>query len=314
MNADVKKGLGRGLASLLGDETADYAQLDKARAGGKTVPIGSIMPGKFQPRHDFEPAALQQLADSIAAKGVLQPLLVRRDPKNPNQYELIAGERRWRAAQLAKVHDVPVLIRDMSDREVMEVALIENIQRQDLNPIEEAQGYYRLTEEFGRTQDDVAAQLGKSRSYISNMMRLLDLPKTVRDYVRSGELSTGHAKLLIGRKDAETAAREIVEKQLNVRQAESFLGLGKTKSASGIVNVQGRASFTPANDTNAAANPSKTNINNDGADASTRDLEKQLSQILGMRVEIRFSGKSGQLTVHYQNLDQLDDVLKRLKR
>lgn len=304
-----KKGLGRGLASLLGDETNDYAQLDKLRSGVKNIPIGQIHPGKYQPRRDFDADALQQLADSIKSKGILQPIVVRRDPNDSNSYELIAGERRWRAAQKAQLHEIPVLIKDLSDRDAMQIALIENLQRQDLNPIEEAEAFHRLTEEFDQTQEDIAKGLGKSRSYVANIIRLLDLPKVVREYLRAGSITVGHAKLLVGRADAETLTKQIIDNGWNVRQLEASMGKGKIPTAGSVIGIENRAGFTPAND---VVKASARDINRDGPDANTRDLEKQLSQLLGMRVEIRFAGKAGQLTIHYQDLDQLDDVITRL--
>ena len=326
MNAEVKKELGRGLASLLGDDTNDYAQLDKLRQS-KNVPIESIIPGRFQPRVDFDKDALNRLADSIRAKGILQPLLVRRDSKNPNQFELVAGERRWRAAQIAKLHEVPVVIKDLTDRESLEIGLIENIQRADLNPVEEALGYYRLMNEFNHTQEQMAATLGKSRSYLANMLRLLDLPKSVKDLLRGGQLSIGHGKLLIGRKDADALAANAVQKNLNVRQLQNLLAgedQGEDDAVLPTHSFEDRAGFSPAapsefsqltpSNSNQPKNIPTPDINHDGPDADTRDLEKQLSQLLGMRVTIKFAGKSGQLTVHYNNLDQLDDIIRRFKK
>lgn len=306
MNAEARKGLGRGLASLLGDETGDYAQLDKLRSGIKTIAIGQIRPGKYQPRRDFDQDALNQLAESIKSKGILQPIVVRKDPENNGGYELIAGERRWRAAQIAQLHDVPVLIKDLTDRDAMQIALIENLQRQDLNPIEEAEAYHRLTQEFNQTQEDVAKGVGKSRSHAANIMRLLDLPKTVRDYVRSGQLTVGHAKLLIGVTDPAALAKEIIAKNLNVRETEKLADGHLIKKPGRLANIAVRPAFAAASNNNQSA------ANTSGPDADTRALEKQLSQLLGMRVDIRFSGKAGQLTIHYQDLDQLDDVITRL--
>lgn len=323
MNAEVKKGfdkkamgtktLGRGLASLLGDEGQDYAQLDKARST-KNVPIEMIAPGKFQPRQDFDKEAIEALAASIREKGVLQPLLVRRDPIAPNQYELIAGERRWRASQIAKLHEVPVIIKELSDREALEIGLIENLQRQDLNPVEEALAYYRLMNEFDNTQESVAKALGKSRSYIANMVRLLDLPQSVRQYLRDGKLTVGHTRALIGVKNAEELATQMVDKNLNVRQAEALVSGVKNDTdvtPARVMSLQTRAGFTPAANNNAGR---ADQPGNNGPDADTRALEKQLSQVLGMKVDIKFQGKTGSLTIHYQSLDQLDDVLKRLNK
>lgn len=301
MNAvEAKKGLGRGLASLLGDEGQDYAALDKLRQS-KNVPIEMITPGKFQPRKTFDSAELESLADSIRGKGILQPLLVRRDPAQSNRYELIAGERRWRAAQIAQLHEVPVVIKEMTDQDALEIALIENIQRQDLTAIEEAEAYSRLMKEFGHTQEEMADALGKSRSYIANTLRLLQLPQDVREMVSQGSLSAGHARTLLSSENPSEMAKEIVEKSLNVRQVEEMT---KAQKSGGKVVTIGRA-----------AKPGNQNQpGNAGADANTRDLEKQLSNILGMRVSIQFSGKAGTLAVHYQGLDQLDDLIARLSK
>lgn len=308
MNADMKKGLGRGLASLLGDDSAnDYAQLDKLRQS-KNVGIELIRPGKFQPRQEFDADALNQLADSIRAKGVLQPLLVRRDPQNPNHYELIAGERRWRAAQIAQLHEVPVIIKDLTDREALEIGLIENLQRRDLNPIEEAMAFRRLMEEFNRSQEDMAEQIGKSRSYISNATRLLDLPKSAQKLLASGKLSPGHGKLLIGLPNADELAEQIIDKQLTVRQSEQLVQFQRARLNSNAPSPVGRITTDDV-----IKNPANANRPGDeGPDANTRDLEKQLMQLLGMKVDIKFMGKAGQLTIHYQTLDQLDDILRRL--
>ncbi len=322
MNAmDNKKGLGRGLASLLGEVT-DTADAKAQAARAQTVPVGQIYPSKFQPRRDFDPAALQELADSIKRKGVLQPVILRREAVGVNRYELIAGERRWRAAQLAQIHDIPAIIQEMTDAEAMEIALIENIQRQDLNPLEEAQAYARLMDEFRYTQEQIAKGLGKSRSHIANLVRLLDLPKTVREQLRSGELSVSHARLLIGADNAADLAAMMVAQKMNVREAEQMIQATMATPQSGgarIIGLTERAKFNPnAAQRNQAANGNPAAREklpgNDGPDADTRALAKQLSQVLGMHVDIQFKGKAGQLTIHYQNLDQLDDVLRRLNK
>jgi ParB family chromosome partitioning protein len=322
MNAmDNKKGLGRGLASLLGEVT-DTADAKAQAARAQTVPVGQIYPSKFQPRRDFDPSALQELADSIKRKGVLQPVILRREAVGVNRYELIAGERRWRAAQLAQIHDIPAIIQEMTDAEAMEIALIENIQRQDLNPLEEAQAYARLMDEFRYTQEQIAKGLGKSRSHIANLVRLLDLPKTVREQLRSGELSVSHARLLIGADNAADLAAMMVAQKMNVREAEQMIQATMATPQSGgarIIGLTERAKFNPnAAQRNVAANGNPAAREklpgNAGPDADTRALAKQLSQVLGMHVDIQFKGKSGQLTIHYQNLDQLDDVLRRLNK
>jgi ParB family chromosome partitioning protein len=308
MNAvENKKGLGRGLASLLRDEGQDYAALDKLRQS-KTVGVEQIQPCKTQPRKHFDEKELEALAESIKSKGILQPLLVRRKAGAGNTYELVAGERRWRAAQMAGLHEVPVVIKDLNDLEVLEISLIENIQRQDLNAIEEAQSYDRLMKDFKYTQDEVATALGKSRSYIANILRHLMLPPDVQKMVFDGKISAAHARTLLTSTNPSDLAAEIMSKDLNVRQSEELARAQKmapakndSKSGAKIINLQSKAKFSPQNQ-----NAEK------GPDANTRDLENQLAAILGMRVEIQFAGKAGQLTVHYQNLEQLDDVLRRL--
>src|SRR3546814_664800 len=189
--------LGRGLAALFGGENEDYASLDKVRSS-KTVPIEHLRPGRFQPRHHFDEAAVDALAESIKAQGILQPILVRRHPDRPNEFEIVAGERRWRAAQRAKLHEVPVVIRDLSDAQSLELAIVENVQRQDLTPLEEAEGYRRLIDDFQHTQEDLARTLGKSRSHIANTLRLLALPEGVKLLLGEGKLTAGHARTLIG--------------------------------------------------------------------------------------------------------------------
>ena len=205
--------LGRGLSALLGNESNDYAELDRVRAG-KNVPIEFLRPGRFQPRHRFDAGEINALAASITKNGILQPILVRRLPEEPNAFEIIAGERRWRAAQQAKLYEVPVVIRDFSDKEALEVALAENLQRQDLSPIEEGAGYRRLLEEFGYTQTDLADSLGKSRSHVANTIRLLDLPDAVRMLVDEGKLSAGHARALLAAREPVRLAEQVARDHL----------------------------------------------------------------------------------------------------
>jgi ParB family chromosome partitioning protein len=283
-----RKGLGRGLAALLGDDAAeDYAALDRVR-GAKEVPIEQLQPNRFQPRHRFDDEALRQLADSIRAKGVLQPILVRRAAA-ANLYEIIAGERRWRAAQRAQLHQVPVVIKDLSDAEALELALVENIQRQDLNAIEEAQGYRRLIDEFAHTQEELAAALGKSRSHIANTLRLLALPAAVQAMIEDGQLTAGHARALVNASDPEALARQILDSQLTVRQAESLA---------------------------AEAKPRRKAPARRGKDADTLALERDLSGALGLKVDIAWRGeaKGGEVRIGYRSLEQLDDLCKRLLR
>ncbi|TWA69094.1 chromosome segregation DNA-binding protein [Azospirillum brasilense] len=286
--------LGRGLSALFGEAAEDYSALDKVRQS-KQVPIEFIHPGKYQPRRTFDDEALQGLVESIRDKGILQPLLVRRDPETTNSYELIAGERRWRAAQIAGLHEVPVVIRELSDREALEIALIENIQRQDLTPLEEAEGYKRLMEEFEHTQEDLARSVGKSRSHVANMMRLLALPDPVKGMVQEGALSAGHARALLTSSDPVSVAREVVKRGLNVRQTEDLMrgsAPAKTKKAGG-----GRGG--------AATDPTLK-------DVDLVNLEEEISARIGLKVAITPQGKGGSITIHYQTLDQLDDVLRRL--
>ena len=287
-----RQNLGRGLAALFGDDAAaESAELDKSRPL-RMVAIEFLRPGRFQPRRQFDPAQIQSLVDSVREKGILQPILVRRIPNEPNAYEIVAGERRWRAAQIAQLHEVPVTIRELEDREALEIALVENIQRENLNAMEEADGYRRLMEEFKHTQEDLARAVGKSRSHVANMMRLLALPLAVREMVVGGELSAGHARALIGVAQAERIAREVIKQGLNVRQTEKLIAAA-------------RPSTKPEPPPKPPEPPK---------DANTMALERDLSNLLGLKVSIGFRGGAGELTIHYKTLDQLDDVLRRLKK
>ena len=279
-----RRNLGRGLSALFGEAGAEFDAADRQTAG-KTVPIGFLRAGRFQPRHRFDDDALRALAESIREKGILQPLLVRPRSDAANHYEIIAGERRWRAAQLAQLHEVPVVVKDLDDRSALEIALVENIQREDLTALEEAEGYRRLMEEFAHTQEALAQAVGKSRSHVANMMRLLALPDPVRALVESGALTAGHARALLNAADPEGLAREIVRRGLNVRQAEHLAKTGKTA----------RHKTTPAKDADIVA------------------LERDLANLLGLKVTVSFAGAGGALTIHYRTLEQLDEVLRRLK-
>jgi len=287
--------LGRGLAALFGEENEDYASLDKVRST-KTVPIEHLRPGKFQPRHHFDEAAVNALAESIKAQGILQPILVRRDPDRPNGFEIVAGERRWRAAQIAKLHEVPVVIRDLTDAQSLELAIVENVQRQDLTPLEEAEGYRRLIDDFQHTQEDLAKTLGKSRSHIANTLRLLSLPEGVKLLLDEGKLTAGHARTLIGCDNAEGLATQMINRGLNVRQAEKLVQNAKA-AGSGAP----RKASAPADDDRPK-------------DTDTLALERDLTALLGLKVSIKFQGTGGSLTIHYKTLEQLDDVLHRLNQ
>jgi len=287
-----KRNLGRGLAALFGEEKADYAALDEVRAT-RRVAVGQLRPGRLQPRRRFGEEALKSLVDSIREKGVLQPLLVRRIEGEADQFEIIAGERRWRAAQQAQVHDVPVVVRDLTDSEALEIALVENIQRQDLTPLEEAEGYQRLMGEFHHTQEDLARAVGKSRPHVANMLRLLNLPDPVKLMLDDGRLTMGHARALLNAPDPLAVANEVVAKGLSVRQAERLAADGKRPP---------RARKAAGNGPVAAK------------DADTRALERDLSTLLGLKVTISLKGESGDIAIHFETLEQLDDVLHRLKR
>jgi ParB family chromosome partitioning protein len=278
-----KTRLGRGLASLIGD------RFDEAALGAdedrRTVPLAALKPGRFNPRRNFAEAQLEELAASIRERGLVQPLVVR--PSAENTYEIVAGERRWRAAQLANLHQVPVVVRTLTDQEAVEIAIIENVQREDLNAIEEGEGYKLLIEGHDYTQDELARIIGKSRSHLANTLRLLKLPENVQDLVRSGALSAGHARPLVGRPDAAALAARIVSRGLNVRQAEAL--------------TQDRGPAKPKRPKS--------------KDADTRAAESELHEALGLEVEIRKGkGEQGELRIHYTTLDQLEDVRHRLLR
>lgn len=284
-----RSSLGRGLNALFGEAPEEIGSAEPSRQP-KAVPIEFVHPGRFQPRKRFDPEAIQALVESVRERGILQPLLVRRHPDAPTDYEIIAGERRWRAAQLAGLHEVPVVIREMSDREALEIALIENIQRQDLSPLEEADGYRRLMDEFGHTQENLAGAIGKSRSHIANMLRLLSLPPALKDLLNDGQITAGHARALLGVPDPEALARIVVEKGLNVRQTEQ---LAREASAAAGAS-QAKASVRTVKDPDTVA------------------LEKEITTRLGLTVRIDQKGTGGTLSIQYGSLDQLDEVLQRL--
>ena len=284
------RGLGRGLSSLMSDVAAPNDPKPAGNAIDRAIPVDQIYPNPDQPRRTFDDQAMDDLTASIAEKGIIQPLIVRERPSANGKYEIVAGERRWRAAQRAQLHEVPVIVRAFSDLEVLEVAIIENIQRSDLNAVDEAAGYKQLMEKFGRTQEEMGTALGKSRSYIANSVRLLTLPDTVLSYLADGRLSAGHARTLVGHPDAEKLAAEIVKKGLSVRNAEKLV-----KS------------------TKFSAHKKKT-IRASTKDVDTIQIEGDLSAQLGMKVNIdHAAGKeNGQVVLHYRDLEQLDDVLRLL--
>jgi len=290
-----RSNLGRGIASLFGEEQADYAAIDKVRAG-KSVPVEFLHPGRFQPRRVFDEAELSSLAESIKEKGILQPILVRRDADRPEAYEIIAGERRWRAAQLAQLHEVPIIVRELTDRDALEIALVENLQRKDLNAIEEAEAYQRLMEEFKHTQEELAKAVGKSRSHVANTLRLLSLTPKIKSFLIDGSLQPGHARVLINAREPEKLAVEIVTRNLSVRDAERLAQLAR--------EADGKTSPR-------RGRPPKSQAHKD---ADTLALERDLSNLLGLKVAIMISGTGGELRIHYKTLEQLDDVLRRLKK
>lgn len=285
---EVGPRLGRGLAALLGDSAASASSAPSADSV-VAIPIEHLEPGPFQPRGDFDPAHMAELVDSIRARGILQPLLVRPHPGQRDHYQIIAGERRWRAAQQAGLHTVPTLVRTLSDSEAMAAALVENLQRQDLNAIEEADGYHRLVEDFGLTQERLAEAVGKSRSHVANTLRLRNLPPTVQAELRKGTLSAGHARALLSHPDPAKAALAVIARGLNVRQTEALLP-GRTRQKSG------------GNEPRSAKDP------------ETAALERDLSERLGLKIDISFDGKGGNVHIEYRSLDQLDSIVALLSR
>jgi ParB family chromosome partitioning protein len=280
--------LGRGLASLMGDVGVETHASEKMRSQ-RRVPIEFVRPNPRNPRKLFSEAELEGLSASIRERGIIQPIVVR--SRGQEIYEIIAGERRWRAAQRAGLHEVPIVVIDASDGEALELAIIENVQRSDLNPLEEATGYQVLAAEFDHSQEDIAKIVGKSRSHVANTLRLLKLPDTVKAYINAGKLSAGHARALINQPDPESVAREIVAKGLNVRQVEA-LGQEKAAAAGKVAKTRSRAV----------------------KDADTVAVERRLSDALGLVVSIDHRGKGGVLHVRYRTLDQLDDVIGRLEK
>ena len=296
MSADrPAKGLGMGLQALLGETARPAppgAAAENAQRGGvREIEIGRIKPNPSQPRVQFDEAALEELADSIRERGVLQPILLR---PHGEDYLIVAGERRWRAAQRARLHTIPAIVREVDDSTTAELALIENIQRQDLNPLEEAEGYRQLIERHGHTQDDVGRFVHKSRSHVANLLRLLDLPDFVRQSLMRGDISMGHARAIAGASDPDAIAREIIGKGLSVRQVEERVR--REKGA--------RATSATADRSNGRA-PKVV-------DADLDALERQLGDILGLRVQVVHKGQGGTVTLHYSSLDQLDMVCQRL--
>jgi ParB family chromosome partitioning protein len=289
MNSALPKSrLGRGLASLIGEPAHQGGRLPP-EGEQRMVPIAQVQSSPLNPRKDFREEDLAELSESIRTKGLVQPIIVRPSKAAAGEYEIVAGERRWRAALKAGIHTVPVIVRDLDDREMLELAIIENVQRQDLNAIEEASGYRELVERFNYSQEQLSEIIGKSRSHVANTLRLLRLPEAVQELVQQGQLTAGHARALIGRGDAEALAKRIVSQSLNVREVEAL--------------VQGR------DEVGTSATPRKAR----DKDADTKAFEKELTDLLGLKVEVKpGSGESGQLDVRYGNFDQLDYIRQRL--
>ncbi len=288
--------LGRGLEALFGDDRAAVvAQASEpvAVAGLRRVAISRLIPNPLQPRRYFDDAALRDLAASIRENGILQPLIVRPTRHDPDSFEIVAGERRWRAAQRAQLHEAPVIVRDFTDAEALAVALIENIQRDELSPLEEAQAYARLAGDFSKTQEQVAEAVGKSRSHVANMIRLLALPAEVQDLLADGSLTAGHARAILTAADPLALAKRIVTEGLSVRAAEK---LGREGGAPSANSGRGKAA----------------GIKRLSKDADTLALERELGNMLGLKVGVEFDGKGGRLTFEYTSLEQLDDLIDRL--
>ncbi len=281
----ARKNLGRGLASLFGD-VGDGPKNGEGVLGdynlkSADVPIEDVVSSSLQPRLEFDADQLAALSESIKTNGIIQPILVRRSPENKRKWEIVAGERRWRAAQLAQKHTVPIVIRDLDDSRVLQIALVENLQRSDLNPLEEAAGYQRLIKEYYHSHQGLADIIGKSRSHIANTIRLLNLPEKVLVAIKEGAISAGHGRALLAAKNPEKLLRQVVSRELNVRQTEALV--------------------KPKNNVRQAGGEQK--------DPNTIELERDLTNLLGLRVSIKNSGESGKITINYNSLEQLDEVL-----
>ncbi|WP_295853948.1 ParB/RepB/Spo0J family partition protein [Tardiphaga sp.] len=293
MADEARSRLGRGLASLIGDMGGEAAQVERPRAQRK-VPIEFLKANPRNPRRTFSDAELGELADSIRQHGVIQPIVVRPVKGTHDRFEIIAGERRWRASQIAGLHEVPIVPIDVSDSDAMEIAIIENVQREDLNAIEEAQGYHALATAFKRSQEEIAKIVGKSRSHVANMMRLSKLPDDVQGLISSGQLSNGHARALISLPDPSAAAKRIVAEGLNVRQTEALAH---------EEGVPERAPQKPRAGASAKA----------AKDADTIALEKRVSDALGLKVVVEHRDPGGVVQIKYRDLDQLDEIIKKLE-
>ncbi len=278
MNSKIKKGLGRGLSSLIGET--------KVENKTNKLNLSEIIPNKYQPRKNFDEDILEDLSNSIRERGVIQPIIVRRSNSDDAKYEIIAGERRWLAARKAGLHDIPVVVTEADDLKSLEFAIVENVQRHDLNPLEEAQGYKRLIDEFSYDQEKVSKFIGKSRSYITNSLRLLTLPKSVLQYIEEKKISAGHAKILVGLDNAEFIANKIIEKKLSVRQSENFVKIFKKRKSSLSKSM----------------------------DPNIQSLERSVSDKIGLSVSIKNNRKNkGTITFSYHDIDQLNKIIDIIK-
>ncbi|MCX8500778.1 MAG: ParB/RepB/Spo0J family partition protein [Alphaproteobacteria bacterium] len=319
-----RRGLGRGLSALLGGDEENEVKSPAPQAGNQKLGIELLSPSPFQPRRRFEANSLAALVTSVKEKGVMQPLLVRANPTKAGHYEIIAGERRWRAAQAAKLHEVPVIIKELSDRESLEVALIENIQRSDLTPVEEAHAYRRLMADFGHTQEELSGVIGKSRSQIANTLRLLNLPEAVLNLIEEGQISAGHGRALVVASDPLAIAKLIISQDLSVRATEQIVQREKnqdtTPAETGLAAVepgsaQEEEGPSPANPTPFPKAPRTGERSPSQAITKDRDviaLEETMSRSLGLTVNLEVNGNGGSLTIHYQTLDQLDSLISKL--
>lgn len=294
MSDDVtKKRLGRGLAALIGEiDQPVQAQTKPAVSADRLVPIEHVSRNPRNPRRSFDPADLEDLSRSIRQHGIVQPVMVRR--AGDDRYEIIAGERRWRAAQMAGLVEIPVIVRDVDDRTALEIAIVENVQRADLNALEEAQGYEQLIAQYGYTQNDLGEVIGKSRSHVANSLRLLKLPDEVRQMLAEGALSAGHARAIVSTSDPVGLARKIAEEGLSVRDAEK-LAQRDAEQGSGSAGMETKSASRP-----------------DGKDADTLALERSLSDVLGLKVQLAHKGQGGQLRIDYKSLEQLDELCRLL--
>jgi len=281
--------LGRGLASLIGDMSAEATATPERGRSPRRAPVEHLRPNARNPRSHFSDAELDELAASIRERGIIQPIVVRTVRGLADAYEIIAGERRWRAAQRAGLHDVPIVVHEASDAEALELAIVENVQRADLDPIEEATGYQRLATEFGYSQEDIAKIVGKSRPHVANTIRLLKLSDKIKGYIHAGKLTGGHARMLVGQPNAEELAEQIVAQGLNVRQVEAMAREVSTR-------------------------PKTARKPKPGKDADTLAMEKRLSNALGLVVTIDHKGEAGTVHIAYRDLDQLDEVIRRLEQ